>query len=74
MGKEIKEMAKRLDINFKNGCGTKPEHPTQPCPNQGTHQPDVIYIPKDLYDCFGELKQILNSEDIERMKTGAKTA
>jgi len=31
-----------------------------------------VYIPKDLNDCFAELKRILSKEQVETMKTGSE--
>ena len=31
---------------------------------------ETIYIPKDLDDCFAELKKMLSKEEVEKMKNG----
>lgn len=36
----------------------------------GKKSEQAIYIPKDLEDCFGELKKILKPQDVEKMKAG----
>jgi len=34
--------------------------------------PKEIYIPKDLDDCFAQLKKLLKPEDIEKMRVGTE--
>lgn len=64
---------KRIAILFVavlvfSGCSQT----TQPVENVQVEQKDEIYIPKDLDDCFVQLKKQLTPEDIEKMKTGTE--
>jgi hypothetical protein len=53
-------------------------HPTALCaqPKQSTQaaekepKGEEIYIPKDLDDCFAQLKKMLSKEEVEKMKNG----
>jgi Domain of unknown function (DUF6794) len=38
----------------------------------GTRKEQEVYIPKDLDDCFVELKKILKPEDVQEMKEGTE--
>lgn len=43
-----------------------------PASDETAEQADETYIPKDLDDCFVQLKELLKPEDIEKMKGGAE--
>jgi hypothetical protein len=38
----------------------------------GTNQEQEVTIPKDLEDCFAELKKILKPEDVQKMREGTE--
>ena len=44
----------------------------QPEINDSVDKEEGIYVPKDLDDCFIQLKTLLKPEDIERMKNGTE--
>ena len=40
--------------------------------NGEKHPDEEIYIPRDLDDCFVQLKEVLKPEDIEEMRRGTE--
>ena len=51
-----------------SGCARTP----QPEASSTVEKEDEIYIPKDLDDCFVQLKKLLKPEDVEKMKSGTE--
>lgn len=53
------------------GCA-KTENASPGPSGQATVEVDEAYIPKDLADCFVQLKKLLKPEEVERMRSGTE--
>ena len=61
-----------LIVLMSAGC-SKTADKTLPAPtNEFTGEVDEAYVPKDLDDCFVQLKKLLKPEDVEKMRAGTK--
>ncbi len=57
-----------MGVAILSGCSTA----RQPKTTDRSDKEDKMYIPRDLDDCFIQLKKLLSPEDIEKIKNGTE--